>query len=150
MQPTTQARSTREAGTTRQARPARPAAETDAIRRLLDRGGLIDITTTGRRSGQPRRIEIVFHNIDGRRIITGRPSHRIRSWIHNLTADPRMTFHVKGPLHADLPAHARVISDPEERRAIADWVSTNAWHGMDPQSMAAFSPMIEVMLDEPV
>ena len=135
---------------TTDARDARSAAETEAIRRLLDRGGLIDITTTGRRSGQPRRLEIVFHNIDGRLIITGRPSHRTRSWIHNITADPRMTFHVKGPITADLPAHARVVDDPNERRAIADWVSTNAWQGMDPESMAAYSPMIEVTLDEPV
>ena len=138
MQPTTEARS------------SRPAAETEAVRRLLDRGGIIDITTTGRRSGQPRRLEIVFHNIDGRLVITGRPSRRTRSWIHNLVADPRMTFHVKGPLRADLPARARVITDPAERRAIADWVSTNAWQGMDPESMAAYSPMIEVTLDEPV
>jgi deazaflavin-dependent oxidoreductase (nitroreductase family) len=143
MQPTTEARQTREAPSTR------PAAETEAIRRLLDRGGLIDITTTGRRSRQPRRLEIVFHNIDGRLVITGRPSRRTRSWIHNLSADPRMTFHVKGPLRADLPAHARVIDDPQERRTIADWISTHAWHGMDPGSMAAFSPMIEVTLDEP-
>ena len=128
----------------------RPAAETEAIRRLLDRGGLIDITTTGRRSGEPRRIEIVFHNIDGRLIITGRASHRTRSWIHNLTADPRLTFHIKGPLRADLAAHARVITDPTERRAVADWVSTNAWHGVDPDAMAAYSPMIEVTLDEQV
>jgi hypothetical protein len=61
-----------------------------------------------------------------------------------------MTFHIKGPLRADLPAHARVITDPAERRAIADWVSTNAWHGMDPDPMTALSPMIEVTLDEPV
>ena len=141
---------TTEAQTAHPAHTARPAAETEAIRRLLDRGGLIDITTTGRRSGQPRRLEIVFHNIDGRLIITGRPARRTRSWIHNLSADPRMTFHVKGPITADLPAHARVVDDPNERRAIADWVSTNAWQGMDPESMAAYSPMIEVTLDEPV
>ena len=135
---------------TAEAQTARPAAEREVIRRLLDRGGLIDITTTGRRSGQPRRLEIVFHNIDGRLIITGRPSRRTRSWLHNITADPRMTFHVKGPISADLPAHARVVDDPNERRAIANWVSTNAWQGMDPESMAAYSPIIEVTLDEPV
>jgi hypothetical protein len=43
----------------------------DAISRLLRRGGIIDLTTTGRRTGEPRRIEIVFHDIDGRMIITG-------------------------------------------------------------------------------
>ena len=126
----------------------RSAAESEALRRLLDRGGLIDITTTGRRTGLPRRLEIVFHSIDGRLFITGRPSRRTRAWIHNLESDPRMTFHVKGPLQADLPAHARVVTDPDERRAIAEWISQNAWQGMDPVSMAAFSPMIEVTLDE--
>ena len=40
----------------------------------LERGHTIDITTTGRRSGEPRRIEIVFHNVDGRIYISGVPS----------------------------------------------------------------------------
>ena len=112
MQPTTEAHQTREA------RSTRPAAETEAIRRLLDRGGLIDITTTGRRSGQPRRLEIVFHNIDGRLVITGRPSRRTRSWIHNLSADPRMTFHVKGPLRADLDPHPGPMQLTSARRPV--------------------------------
>jgi deazaflavin-dependent oxidoreductase (nitroreductase family) len=132
------------------ARPARDAAERDAIRRFLARGGLIDITTTGRRSGQRRRIEIVFHTIDGRLIITGQPRNRMRDWLLNLEADPRMTFHVKGPLTADLPATARIITDPDERRATAEWVVTNAWHNQNADSMAAYSPMIEVTLDQPV
>ncbi|HET8785399.1 MAG TPA: nitroreductase/quinone reductase family protein [Candidatus Limnocylindrales bacterium] len=124
--------------------------ETDAIRRLLARGGLIDITTTGRRSGTARRIEIVFHNIDGRLIITGQPRRRKRAWLLNLEADPRMTFHVKGALQADLPATARIISDPDERRAIAEWVVANAWHNQNVDAMTGFSPMIEVTLDQPV
>jgi hypothetical protein len=127
----------------------RSAAGSEAIRRLLDRGGLIDITTTGRRTGLPRRLEIVFHNIDGRLVISGRPSRRTRAWIHNLEVDPRLTFHIKGALTADLPAHARLITDPAERRATADWITRNAWSGMDPALMAAYSPMIEVTLDDP-
>ncbi len=43
----------------------------ERIQRALSRGHRIDITTTGRRSGAPRRIEIVFHNIDGRIYISG-------------------------------------------------------------------------------
>ena len=46
----------------------------DAVRRALGRGHVIDITTTGRKSGRPRRIEIVFHNIDGRIYISGTPN----------------------------------------------------------------------------
>lgn len=127
---------------------AGPSAKAEAIRRLLDRGGLIDITTTGRRTGAPRRIEIVFHNIDGRIVISGRPSRRTRGWIHNLEADPRLTIHVKGTLRADIPATARIITDPAERHEIARWISQNAWRGMDIESMAAYSPMIEVTLQD--
>ena len=127
----------------------RTAPGSEAIRRLLDRGGLIDITTTGRRSGLPRRLEIVFHNIDGRLVITGQPRHRKRAWLLNLEADPRMTFHIKGPLEADLPATARVITDETERRATAEWVVANAWHNQDADAMTAYSPMIEVSLDQP-
>ena len=137
-----------------------PTADTDpttnidprnqAIQRLLDRGGLIDITTTGRRSGLPRRIEIVFHNMDGRIVISGMPSPgRTRSWIHNLEADPHITLHLKGPLTADLPGTARVISDPAERRVVAEWLVKHSWPRMNADTMAAYSPMIEVTLDQP-
>lgn len=127
----------------------RPDAKTQAIDRLLDRGGMIDITTTGRRTGKPRRIEIVFHNIDGRIVISGMPSRRTRAWIRNLEADPRMTVHLKGPLAADLPATARVISDAVERAATAQWIVEHAWPRMDVDAMTAYSPMIEVTLDPP-
>jgi deazaflavin-dependent oxidoreductase (nitroreductase family) len=121
----------------------------DQIRRRLAKGHRIDITTTGRKTGQPRRIEIVFHNIDGRLIITGTPrADRKRSWLVNLESDPHMTFHLKGMAEADLPATARVITDEAERRSIARWVTTNAWQQMDADEMTADSPMIEVTLDD--
>jgi deazaflavin-dependent oxidoreductase (nitroreductase family) len=122
----------------------------DQIRHSLSRGHRIDITTTGRKTGQQRRIEIVFHNIDGRLIITGTPrSDRKRAWLLNLESDPHLTFHLKrGSAPADLPATARVITDPTDRRAIAEWVATNAWTGVDVDAMAAYSPMIEVTIDD--
>ena len=122
-------------------------ATADQIKRALSRGHTIDITTTGRHSGEPRRIEIVFHNIDGRIIITGSPrSDRRRSWLYNLDADPNLTFHLKGAVIADLPATAREITDPTDRQAIADWVASHAWRNQDPAAMAAWSPMIEVTI----
>ena len=127
----------------------RPDPKSQAIERLLARGGLIDITTTGRRSGHPRRIEIVFHNMDGRIVISGMPSRRTRAWIRNLEADPHITLHLKGPLAADLPGRARVITDPSERRAVADWLVRHSWPRMDADKMAVYSPMIEVTLDRP-
>ena len=45
-----------------------------AIRRVLRHGHTIDITTTGRRTGLPRRIEITYHSFDGHLYISGIPS----------------------------------------------------------------------------
>lgn len=113
----------------------------DRVRRALAQGHRIDITTTGRRSGQPRRIELVFHNIDGRIYVSGRPGWP-RSWIANLRADPRMTFHLKHGVTADLPATARVITDRAERERIIPHIAAG-W-GYDPALMVASSPLIEV------
>jgi deazaflavin-dependent oxidoreductase (nitroreductase family) len=119
----------------------------DAVRRALAKGHTIDITTTGRRTGKSRRIELVFHAIEGRIIISGSPSPKTRAWILNLLADPALTFHLKRSVHADLPATARVIADPAERRVIAEWIVANAWPKMDLEQMVALSPMIEVTID---
>jgi hypothetical protein len=119
----------------------------EQIRSSLARGHTIDITTTGRRTGLDRRVEIVFHNIDGRLIISGMPrSDRKRAWLLNLETDPNLTFHLKGRVNADLPATARVITDPAERRAIADWITAHAWRNQDVEAMTAYAPMIEVTL----
>jgi len=117
----------------------------DSIRRALDRGHRIDITTIGRRSGRPRRIELVFHNLDGRLVISGTPFRgRTRGWIYNLEADPRITVHLKGPIaRADLQGTARVITDPDERRAMLTGVARN-WGRTDLDAMVADSPLIEV------
>ena len=120
----------------------------DPIRAALARGGTIDITTTGRRSGEPRRIEIVFHRIDGRMWISGMPSPRRRSWIANLEANPRLTVHLKGPLaFADLPAVARIVTDASERRTVLERVA-RAWNRTDVDRMVAQSPLIEVTIVE--
>jgi len=119
----------------------------EKINASLAHGHTIDITTTGRRTGLPRRIEIVFHNMNGRLIITGTPrSDHKRAWLYNLEADPSLTFHLKGSVDADLPATARVITDPSERRAIAEWVVANAWRNQDVEAMTAYAPMIEVTI----
>lgn len=117
-----------------------------AISAALAHSQTIDITTTGRRSGLPRRIEIFVHSIDGRLVISGQPSTRTRGWIHNLEADPRLTVHLKGPFAtADLPATARIVTDPAERRALLDTVARN-WGRTDVERMVAHSPLIEVTI----
>jgi deazaflavin-dependent oxidoreductase (nitroreductase family) len=116
------------------------------ISAALSRGHTIDITTTGRRTGEPRRIEIVFHVFDGRLYISGTPSPRTRAWIYNLEADPRLTFHLKGPdVVADLPATARIIDDEAERRTILAKVA-RVWRRTDVEEMVQFAPLIEVTI----
>jgi hypothetical protein len=78
----------------------------------------IDVTTTGRSSGSPRRIEIVFYRVDGSIYLSGIPAPRRRDWLANLTEDPHFTFHLKHDVVADLPAVATVITDESERRRI--------------------------------
>ena len=117
----------------------------DAVRRALRRGHVVDITTTGRRTGVPRRIEIVFHNIDGRLFISGSPNpRRQRAWLYNLEADPRLTLHLKGAVRADVPATARIVTDPVERERVFDWIVGHAWRSMDVDAMQRWSPLIEV------
>jgi len=119
------------------------AANRDAIQDALARGQTIDITTTGRRTGKPRRIEIVFHNIGGRIYISGQPRPEKRDWLRNLEADPHLTFHLKGRTRADLPALARVIDDVSERRQVLPHVA-RAWNRTDVDRMVRESPLIEV------
>ena len=119
----------------------------DTIRRALERGQTIDITTTGRQSGAPRRKEIVFHTIDGRIIISGLPRPKKRDWLYNLEANPHLTVHLKGEVTADLPATARIITDEAERRALLVHVA-RTWKRDDVERMVRDSPLIEVTIDD--
>jgi deazaflavin-dependent oxidoreductase (nitroreductase family) len=119
----------------------------DAVRNALDHSHVIDLTTTGRRTGQPRRIEIFMHNLDGRIVISGMPAPgRTRAWIHNVEADPRVTIHLKGPFAvADVAGTARVVTDTAERRELIAGVARN-WKRTDIDVMVEHSPLIEVMV----
>jgi deazaflavin-dependent oxidoreductase (nitroreductase family) len=78
----------------------------------------IDITTIGRRTGEPRRIEIVFYRLGDDYYLSGIPAPTTRHWLANLAAHPEFTFHLKHAVVADLPATAMVIVDPVERRRV--------------------------------
>ncbi len=117
----------------------------DSIRRALEQDRTIDITTMGRKTGQPRRIEIWFHNLDGRIYITGSPG--TRSWYANLLANPEFTFHLKGSAKADLPARARPITDSAERRGVLSQILRKI--GRDAGNLSEWlerSPLVEVEL----
>ena len=121
-----------------------PQGLDDKVRDALSRPvTVVDISTTGRKSGQERRVEIVMHNIDGRLYISGQPSPRRRSWLANLDANPKFMLHVKRGARADLPATAREITDPAKRRQVLEHVARN-WKRDDVDVMVEYSPLIEV------
>jgi deazaflavin-dependent oxidoreductase (nitroreductase family) len=133
----------------------------EAVVRALDIGPdsstaerTIDITTLGRRSGTPHRIEIWIYRVGSRWYLTGSPGPR--GWFANLRANPRFTVHLKHGVTADLPAAARfvdeatrrevitVLLDPQDRPDVAGWASGR----QDLRDWLARSPLVEIVFDD--
>ena len=112
------------------------------VRQALANDRTIDITTTGRSSGLPRRIETWFHRVDDQIYLTGSPGRR--DWYANLLANPDFTFHLKQSVAVDLPARATPITDPGERRAILERILSNLDGTQDLESWLAGSPLMVV------
>ena len=118
----------------------------EPARQALAQDQTIDITTMGRSSGQPHRIEIWFHNLDGRIYITGTPGRR--GWYANLVANPDFTFHLKQSATADLPARATPITNSDERRAIFLPILAKLNRSADLDAWLANSPLVAVDFGE--
>ena len=104
----------------------------------------IDLTTFGRKSGLPRRIEIWWFRVDGRFVITGTPGRR--DWFANVNARPDVVIHVDG---FDLPATVRAIGDREFRVRVfthpgVTWYRTQA----ELDDLVDRAPMVEVLFDQ--
>ncbi len=114
-----------------------------AVAAALERGGVADITTTGRRSGQPRRIEITFHHVEGRILLSGRPGFP-RGWVANIRANPNLVLHLKRGVQADLPATGRLVTDRAERERLLAPIAAG-WK-IDLGVMVAGAPLVEVSI----
>ncbi len=133
----------------------------DAVRQALAitpsspaRDRTVDITTIGRQSGQPRRIEIWFHHVSGKYYLSGIPAKR--DWYANLVANPDFTFHLKHDVRADLPATAIPITDEAERRRIFTYIVEDFNQPHNPAGVSqairledwlAGSPLVEIAFD---
>lgn len=115
------------------------------VREALEKDLVIDITTTGRKSVQRRRVEIWFHNLDGDLYITGLPGSR--DWYANILADPRMTFHLKETVQADLPARATPITDVPEKRRIMERICSKQGTLYQLEERVSGAPLIKVDLE---
>jgi len=118
----------------------------ETLRRAIAGGLTCDITTYGRKSGAPRRIEIWYFVVDGAVYITGTPGPR--DWYANLVGDPRMIFHVKQGAQADLPALAvPILEAAERRRVMGAVIAANSWFAAqryDLDAWVAGSPLVAV------
>jgi len=114
----------------------------------LSHSQLIDLTTTGRRTGRRRRIEIFLHHDNGQLFITGMPrADRTRDWIHNIEADPHVVVHLKQSVVVDVPATARVVTDPDEPRPFIE-AAARRWRRTDVPEMLRHSPLIVLTVDD--
>ena len=117
------------------------------VRAALGQNQVVDLTTTGRRTGEPRRIEIFLHQLDGRLFISGMPRPgSVRAWLHNVEADPDVVLHLKQAVAADLPATARVVTDPAERGELLG-AAAATWGRDDLDVMMVHSPLIELTVN---
>jgi len=98
-----------------------------SVKEAMDRGGIADITTIGRKTGEPRRIEIYFHQFDGHYYLTGRPSSRKRDWEANIEAHPEFTLHLKRGITADVEVVGKSEPDAEERGRILRRALIESW-----------------------
>jgi deazaflavin-dependent oxidoreductase (nitroreductase family) len=119
----------------------------DEVKQGLLKDRVIDMTTIGRTSGQPRRKETWFHNIDGQVYLTGTPGKR--DWYANMVANPSFTFHLKESVTADLAARARPVTEPGERSRVFKRILSNI--GRDASELPAWeagSPLVAVTFDD--
>lgn len=114
------------------------------------RARTVDITTTGRRSGRPRRIETWFYRVEETVYLSGSPGRR--DWAANLEAEPAFTFHLKNDVAADLRAHAEPVVEEGERRriftALLDELNHVSSSGRDLEEWVGASPLFVVSFDE--
>jgi deazaflavin-dependent oxidoreductase (nitroreductase family) len=107
---------------------------------MLSRTRTIDLTTIGRRTGEPRTVEIWWFHVDGRFIITGTPGRR--DWLANVRANPAVVVSAHGQSFSastseieDADFKRRVFTDPQ-----IGWYRTQA----DLDHLVETAPMIEV------
>ncbi|MSQ40525.1 MAG: DUF385 domain-containing protein [Dehalococcoidia bacterium] len=114
------------------------------VQQALEKDRLIDITTTGRKTGQSWRKEIGFHLIDGRLYLSGTPGPR--SWYANMIANPDFTVHLKQSVQRDLHVRAKPIQGKTAKRAVMAKIGERlrARRPIDVEEWVEGSPLVEV------
>ena len=106
----------------------------------LARHQTIDLTTTGRRTGERRTVEIWWFRVEDRFVITGTPGRR--DWLANVLADPNVEITVGGRTFG---ATVTLVGDPDfRRRVFTD--SATSWYKSQAEldRLVTTAPMIEI------
>lgn len=114
----------------------------DQTRHALHHDRTVDITTIGRTSGLPRRIETWLFHVDAQIYLSGSPGRR--DWYANLLDNPDFTIHLKQRVVADVPAHATPIVAPDTRRAVFSRILADLRQPDDLDAWLAGSPLVAV------
>jgi len=120
----------------------------DLVRVELADDPTVDITTTGRTTGLPRRIEIWMMDVDGRFFITGTPGRR--DWLANLRANPDFVVHLERNGQLNLAARAIDVEDVPTRRLVIEHSSATWYRGQESIDVLVDSaPMVEIVFEGP-
>ena len=116
----------------------------EVVRGELAEDPTVDITTTGRRSGEPRRIEIWMLDVDGRFFVTGTPGPR--DWMANLAVNPRLVVHLKRRAGVDLAATALPVTDEGLRREVIEHLAADWYRSQSTvEDLVGNAPMVEIV-----
>ncbi len=100
----------------------------------------VDLTTWGRTSGLPRRIEIWMVRVHDRSFITGTPGRR--DWLANVRSRSKAIVHTDSD---DVRCSVREVTDPDERRTVMEAAAAHWYRTQhDITDLISRAPMIEL------
>lgn len=103
--------------------------------------GFLKLTTTGRKSGQARTVELLYMRDGPHYVVTASNAGRARNpgWYFNAQTNPQVTLHAHG---RDMPALAQVAT-PEQRRDLwARLIEIAPFYGGYEQRVKREIPMV--------
>jgi deazaflavin-dependent oxidoreductase (nitroreductase family) len=104
---------------------------------------LLIMTSTGAKSGEPRRAVLTYHLDGSDYVVAGSAggSKSDPSWIHNLERDPSVTIEVD---NRQVPAIANIVDDAERDRLWEEHVKALPWFADYPQQSGRVIPMVRL------
>ena len=105
---------------------------------------LLILTSTGAKSGEPRRAILTYHEDGGDYIVAGTAggSPTTPAWVHNVAANPSVELEAGNRTFA---ATATVIDDgPERDRLWDDHVARLPWFADYPSQTGRLIPMVRI------